>query len=258
MHVSQLIPPSSFKPRLIAAGFHFLASTLIFSLLLFIIITLWYPQPHFSASGGWQGLIIVALVDLVLGPCLTLIIYNTSKPKKELLTDLSLIILLQVAALSYGVHTVYTQRPAALVFWEDKFYTVPAAVFDQQKISLDKLKVFSTQQPALIYAEKPHNAAGLKAMLVMLNEQQRPPFQLLPLYRPLNDYKATIFAQGIDIDEVIQANADMAAQLQQLLAKSHTQQADNIYLVLESKYQNIILVFNTDIELLGFLKAPYK
>ncbi len=255
---NQSISPAPLKPRLMAAGLHFLLSLSIAGLLLFIIITLWYPQPHFSASGGWQGLTIVALVDLVLGPCLTLIVYNPQKPKKLLVTDLSLIVLLQMAALAYGVHAVYTQRPAALVFWESKFYTVPATVFDQQDIPLAKLKTFSAQQPALIYAEKPRDVEGLNAMLDMLKTRRRPPFQLLELYRPLEDYKADIATQGIDIKEVVSVNVDMAQQLQTVLAETQTRQADNVYLILESKYQNIILVFNSDMQLLGFLKAPYK
>ena len=73
--------PTLLRSRLIAAGLHFLASFSIFMLLLLIVIKLWYPQPHFSASGGLQGLTIIALVDLVLGPLITLIIYNVTKPK---------------------------------------------------------------------------------------------------------------------------------------------------------------------------------
>lgn len=108
--------PTLLRSRLIAASLHFLASLSIFMLLLLIVIKLWYPQPHFSASGGLQGLTIIALVDLVLGPLITLIIYNVTKPKKELIIDLSIIILIQLSALFYGMHTVYTQRPVALAF----------------------------------------------------------------------------------------------------------------------------------------------
>ena len=66
----------SIKSRLSAAGIHFIESLVIISLLVTIVIMLWYPQPYFSASGGWQGLRIVALVDLVLGPLITFAIFE--------------------------------------------------------------------------------------------------------------------------------------------------------------------------------------
>ncbi len=250
--------PSSFKSRLIAASLHFLASLTLFALLFFIVIQLWYPQPHFSASGGWQGLIIIALVDLVLGPLLTLIIYNITKPRKELVLDLSIIVIIQLSALFYGIHTVYSQRPTALVFWESQFYTVPATVFQQLAIDTKQLKTFSPDTPTLIYAAKPGDVAGLTSMLTIIREQHIPPFQQVGLYRTFAANKQAVLQHSIDINTVITANANMAQQLRTLLTTTKTQQADNYYLVLASKYQNIILVFNAEAKQIGFLKAPYK
>ena len=61
-------------------------------------------------------------MDVVLGPVITFIIY---KPKKKyLLLDLSIIALFQVAALSYGLHTIFQGRPTFVVFSVDRFETV--------------------------------------------------------------------------------------------------------------------------------------
>lgn len=246
--------------RLSAAGLHFLLSLTLFSLFLFVLIKLWYPQPYFSSSGGWQGLKIVALVDLVLGPLITLIIYNTNKPKKTLLLDLAAIISLQLCALSYGIYTVYSQRPVAIAFWEDKFYTIPAEAFKQQSIDLEKLQTLSKQNPAIIYVDKPITVDGIEAMVKVVQEQRIPPTQQFNLYRSIDSssYKQNILKHSININEVITANTDMAAQLKTVLAETQTTQSENFYIALESKYQNIILVLNADAEQIGFLKAPYK
>jgi len=80
--------------RLKAASAHFLLSLILFLAVITIVIFLWYPEPHFKVSGGWQGLKIVAMIDLVLGPLLTSIIFNTQKSKAKLMGDLSIIAIL--------------------------------------------------------------------------------------------------------------------------------------------------------------------
>ncbi len=245
------------KSRFTATAIHFLSSLLICSILLWIIIKIWYPQPFFSSSGGWQGLKIVALVDLVLGPLITLVIYNTTKPKKALFQDIGTIVIIQLAALSFGIYTIYSERPVALAFWEHEFYTIPASAFEKQGIDLDDLQQFSDQKPAIVYAEKPTSIKGLKEMLKVTQEQQVPPTQQLTLYRPFQSYSQQVLQHSVNIFEIISVNKEMAAQLKDLLKETKTEQKDNYYLALKSKYQNIILVFNAKAKQIGYLKAPY-
>lgn len=247
---------TTLRLRFIASGTHFISSLIIFSLLLFIIIKIWYPQPFFSASGGWQGLKIIALIDVVLGPLITLFIYNINKPKKELKTDIGIIIAFQFIILSFGVYTIYSERPVAITFWEHEFYTLSASTADNQKINLEKLKQLSDSSPAIVYVEKPNSKEGLKAMLKIVLEQQISPTEQFSLFRPFQLNSQEAFQHSIDINEVILTNKGMASQLESLLEKTNTQQQDNYYLVLKSKYQNIILVFNSKAEKIGYLKAP--
>ncbi|KAB0769044.1 hypothetical protein F7O87_33620, partial [Pseudomonas aeruginosa] len=55
---------------------HLLISLAIFIVLLAIICLWWYPGALFEIAGGWQGVRIVAAVDMVLGPLLTLVVYD--------------------------------------------------------------------------------------------------------------------------------------------------------------------------------------
>lgn len=234
------------QTRLCALLIHFSLSLTIFSLLLYVLLTLWYPAPFFSASGGLQGIKIAALVDLVLGPALTFVVYNRKKSARELRTDLSLIIFMQLTALFWGANTIYQQRPVAAVFWESEFYTVPAAALEEQGISVESLQQFSDQYPAYIYAEKPETPEQWKPVLDKIKNQNLPPHHQIELYRPLHDHMQDIYQHALDIDEITSRNAKIKSRLQQLLADTGSRQYENKYIGMASKYQNIILVFNND------------
>lgn len=92
-------------------GMHTLLSIIVVILTAFIVLKVWFPYPHFWINGGLEGVSIVLPVDFVLGPILTLVVSSSKKPKKELFRDLSLIALLQLFALVYGLNKLYSQRP---------------------------------------------------------------------------------------------------------------------------------------------------
>jgi len=61
------------------------------------------------------------MVDVILGPLITLTVFNRSKPRSELVRDLTVVGLIQLAALGYGLWTVFVARPVHLVFEYDRF-----------------------------------------------------------------------------------------------------------------------------------------
>lgn len=103
---------------------HLALSLLIFSSLVVMMVLYWFPGELFFIDGGWQGLKLVAMVDLVLGPALTLMLYKPGKPK--LAFDMSMIAAIQILALGYGFYTTYHQRTVAVVYSEQGFATVSA------------------------------------------------------------------------------------------------------------------------------------
>jgi len=107
-----------------AFAIHLTLSLLIFSSLVFAMLMWWFPGELFFLDGGWQGLKIVALIDLVLGPVLTLMLYKPQK--KGLLMDMSLIATFQVVALAYGFYATHQQRTVAVVYADKNFVTLSA------------------------------------------------------------------------------------------------------------------------------------
>ena len=106
----------SIKQKLKASGLHLLISLIIFFALLYIMLTSWFPSPFFELEGGWQGVKILIFVDIVLGPLLTFLVINKAKSTKQTIQDLSIIALIQISALTWGVHNIYNQRILAISY----------------------------------------------------------------------------------------------------------------------------------------------
>ena len=109
------------KTRFRAAGVHLGLSALVALLAGAVVFGLWYPYPYRVISGGQSLFWLVVTVDLVLGPLLTWIVFDRRKPRAELVRDVSVIALLQLSALVYGLVSVYQARPVYLVHEVDRF-----------------------------------------------------------------------------------------------------------------------------------------
>jgi len=90
------------------------------------VFTAWYPWPYREVSGGRDLFLILVSVDVILGPLITLVIFDRRKPVRELVTDLSVVGVIQLAALAYGLWTVAVARPVHLVFEVDRLRVVHA------------------------------------------------------------------------------------------------------------------------------------
>lgn len=104
----------SWKNRFYAMGMHILFSLFLLFVALFLVFGLWYPDPLQKAMGVTHIFWLILTIDLILGPLLTFVIFNPAKT--ELKRDLLIIVLIQIAAYIYGLHTVAQGRPAWQVF----------------------------------------------------------------------------------------------------------------------------------------------
>jgi hypothetical protein len=123
------------RSRLVAAGLHLTLSLVVAAAAAGLMFGLWYPYPYRELSGGRELFFIVVGVDVVLGPLLTLTVFNRAKASKVLRRDLAVIGLLQVAALTYGLWTVAVARPVHLVFEFNRFRVVHAVDVPKQELA---------------------------------------------------------------------------------------------------------------------------
>lgn len=120
----------NWKGRLRASGIHLGISLGVVTLAAVLVFGLWYPYPYREISGGRALFMLVVCVDVVMGPLITLIIFNRAKPRRELVLDFTVVGLLQVAALSYGLWSVFVARPVHLVFEYNRLSVVHAVDVD--------------------------------------------------------------------------------------------------------------------------------
>lgn len=110
-----------------AALIHLGLSLLVGLLAAAAVFGLWFPAPYRDLAGGQHLFLIMVGVDVVCGPLLTAILFNPTKPRRELVLDFSLIALLQLGALVYGLHSISLARPVVLAFETDRLVAVSAA-----------------------------------------------------------------------------------------------------------------------------------
>ena len=101
---------------------HLSISLLIALLIMSLVFFIWYPAPLSQAVGVTHIFLMLLAIDVIIGPILGLLVYKEGK--KSLKFDLTVIILLQLSALFYGVYSIEQGRPAWIVFNVDGFELV--------------------------------------------------------------------------------------------------------------------------------------
>jgi hypothetical protein len=120
-----------------AMGWHFAGSLLVALIVAGLVFGVWYAYPYRAISGGTELFFLIVGVNIVCGPLLTFVLFNPVKPKRELVMDLSLVVVLQLAALAYGIWTVHQARPLYFVHEVDRFKVI--ALVDVDAAALVKM-----------------------------------------------------------------------------------------------------------------------
>ena len=220
---------------------HLAISALIALAVIGLVFYIWYPAPLHTAVGVTQIFLILLAVDVVLGPLLTLLVYKVGK--KTLVMDLTVIALLQLGALSYGLWTVAEGRPAWLVFAVDRFDLVRVLDIDERKSDQADLKY---RQPSLlgpqwVAALNPTNSDErndilLESVLAGVDIAQRP-----NLYQPLDSQKKPIKKRLLELSDLPANN--IAEDIKAVLAKHPNADA---WLPLRASNQDMVVLMHKD------------
>ena len=222
--------------RMRAFSIHLVISFLIFLVLLNVILFVWYPSFLFQTDGGWHGVGIIAGVDIVLGPMLTLIIFKPGKPGLKF--DLIVIAVIQFVSLFLGSWVVYNQRPALLVFADDVFMTIPQETVKQTGLTDEKYKKFREGQLATVIVDLPVNQSE---RIAVLNESVARGGILLrgDLYIAYNNstYKR-IFDYSIVYDKLVENFNDKKTKINDFLDKHEMTLSETAFFPILVRYGN--------------------
>ena len=228
--------------RFKAFAIHFAISFVIFLILLYFILVQWYPQPLFSTDGGWRVIRIIAGVDLILGPLLTLIVFKAGK--KGLKFDLSMIALVQTLALTWGVWTTYIERPAAIIYTIDFFTPVPAYQLAENGISSKELAKYGDDWPILIYIDVPKEK--LSEILTESMRSSKPLYLLTKYYSKFSkEHMSVLKENSMNLEKYVETRPKLKKIYQQTLLTA-TAKKNISYLALHSREKWTTVIFDLD------------
>lgn len=112
---------------------HLAISAFIALVVVGIVFLFWYPAPLAKAVGVTHIFLMLIAIDVIIGPVLGLLVYKEGK--KTLKMDLTIIILLQLSALGYGIYSIEQGRPAWIAYVVDRFELVRKNEIIQDNLS---------------------------------------------------------------------------------------------------------------------------
>lgn len=196
---------------------HICLSAVLAVLAMLLVFKLWYPAPLHVAVGVTQIFLLLLLVDVVLGPLLTLLVYKPGK--KTLVLDLAVIAVLQLSALCYGLWVVAEGRPAWLVFNADRFDLVRALDIDGRKLdaALPEYRNPSLFGPRWVAAVSPVDADARNELMFEAASGGSDLPQRPYLYRPLAEVQEPIRQRSRSMSELQEFNS--AEDVQSVIGK---------------------------------------
>jgi hypothetical protein len=193
---------SRWKAKLRAGLIHFGASVLVAALVAFVVFAGWYPGPYRVLGGGTALFLILASVDVVMGPVLTLVVYDPAKSARQLARDLVVVVCLQLGALGYGVMVMAQARPAHLVWEVDQFRVIRAndAPAEERALALPELQAVPWWGgPTALAVSQPPAAELPDAVARELAGQ---PLAAMPKYwRPYETIRADVLRLARPVEE---------------------------------------------------------
>lgn len=232
-----------FSLKLKAALLHLLISILVVGGFVGFALWVWYPSPFLQISGLVSILLVLITVDLVLGPLLTFVIYKPNKAYLRL--DLLFIGIVQVAALAYGIHTIYQGHPVYVVYAVDRFTLIPAQEAKPEKALYPEYQVSKLGRPVLTYAKKPNDPKVLEK-LIFATLAGEPDIDARPeYYEPFQPFLQDILKNGINPLQ-LRSNKDNREKLEVFLAKHKVEETRYAFLPLSGKELDVIWVWDRE------------
>ncbi|MFZ3192919.1 MAG: hypothetical protein WA154_06910 [Moraxellaceae bacterium] len=233
-----MMDKNAVRAKFQATGIH-----LLFSLLLvlvgFALLLMWYPAWLFWSDGGIQVLWLLVGVDLILGPALTFVVYNPKKSLRERVLDLSLIILIQLAAFGYGMYQAYDQR--SLVIWYDDTLGLaapcPAAWYQRAQQPLPSV------DPTQINRFRADLSMQERLQQIEMIQQQSAPCVLSSHLQPIR-------SQNLSVSQPTEAIKSLSSDQQ-----AEIRPEDKV-LMFAGRYQQVLLVLDQQYRVSNYYYLP--
>lgn len=192
------------ESKLKAMLFHGLITVMVAVVLSVLVFYYWFPGELSKIMPGTKLFVLILVVEVVLGPCMSLILFSPLKSRRELIIDYGLVVVVQLFALVYGVVSVVNSRPAYVVFVKDRFEVVAAvevAKNDLSESSDKKLQGLSWGGPEYICVKSVVDSKERERLLFEEYAQGRDVQHLPRFYRDCEE--GEIYGHAYDFEKLL-------------------------------------------------------
>jgi hypothetical protein len=238
--------------RLKAFLIHLAVSVGVLAATLAVFVFGWFPPPYFFAEGAWRAAGLVSGVDAVVGPLLTLVVFNPKKPKRELVRDLSIIGILQIAALSAGLWTLSTQRTAAVILSDGAFFAMDAA--SAEGIGADRV---GSGRPRYIVADLPLDIEERQRLRQEALATKTPLFTLSAGLRPLGEEsREEVAFSAPDVRKFLRRHPEETERLEKFAARRGKTLDDFYFFPVICRFETVLIVLSrADLSVVGSIRG---
>lgn len=238
-------------PGLVHFGISGLVATLTFAL----VFLFWFPSPLDQLTGGRDLFLLLVTIDLVCGPLLTCVVFDRRKTSMTLFIDFTIIGLIQIAALLYGLWSVSLARPVTIAFETDRFRIITAAeVLTSELNDSNELPWFSISTTG-VSGLSPTDEGYLESLDLSL--QGIPPSARPSRWISYEEIKLRVASEARSIDELRRKHEESGrSEMIDIAIKQHKLSEVEIgYWPLESRIHNdwVVLVGRSDGQIKGYV-----
>jgi hypothetical protein len=249
---SSLVPQTISRWR--AASIHLLISGAIALAVVALMRLLWYPQPYFYGMDAFGLLMLLLSVDVILGPLITLVIFNPAK--KSLKFDLTIVALIQIVALLYGIYMMFQARPVYSVFNDDRFDVVIYAELspvEQAKIVDERFRYPSMTGPDLVAMDVPKDSKEL--MRMMFSGTNTRAFS--QYYVPYVDRASVAAKAAHPLSLLSSTKPESAVKVREYIRNRNLDEASVVWLPFFTRVNDMTILLKRDTgEIIGIVPVP--
>ncbi len=223
---------------------HIIASALVVGSIGALMWSLWFPQPWFMHDGGWQVYQLILLVDVILGPLLTLIVFRQEKPGLQ--RDITIIVAVQLGALAFGTGTMYQYRPAFIVYGDSNFFSVTWNEVRRSTQDMDRLERFVPDRgPGMVILRPPSDPKDQSLFRALRSTDGTAIVSRGDYYDTLADADwNALFARGPRIEDLAKLDPAIAADLERFRKRNTAPMETLGFVPVVCRREIIMLVFD--------------
>lgn len=207
-----------------AAFKHLWPSALLLLVIGSLIVFAWYPGPFLQFSDATRFALLLIVIAALIGPALTGLVYKQGK--RNLIFDLSVIVIIQLTAVAWGTLAIYQNRPYFMVFTVNQFEVLTTRDIDVNSIKDKRLLAKPTAGPILLYATMPVGEAFQKLLKEVMMEG-KPDLQFRPEHWSLyGDKQALAVDSSKPLNELRSMRPESVTAIDRLVKKHGAEISD--------------------------------